>query len=71
MSQNGEEHMYKRPRPRISMIAAIGKNRELGKNNDLIWRVPGDLARVKEITMGHPRRMHRLVDLSPAEQTSL
>jgi len=40
--------------PRINIIAAIGQNRELGKNNDLIWRIADDLKRVKEITMGHP-----------------
>ena len=26
----------------IAMIAAIGKNRELGKNNDLIWHFKED-----------------------------
>ena len=26
----------------FSIIAAIGKNRELGKNNQLIWHLPGD-----------------------------
>ncbi len=40
--------------PRISIIAAVGKNRELGKKNELIWRISADLKRVKEITMGHP-----------------
>jgi len=40
--------------PRISIIAAIGKNRELGKKNELIWRIPADLKRVKELTTGHP-----------------
>lgn len=44
---------------RISIIAAIGKNRELGKGNDLIWRVSPDLKRVKELTMGHPIIMGR------------
>lgn len=39
---------------RISIIAAIGKNRELGKRNDLIWRISADLKRVKELTTGHP-----------------
>ncbi len=43
----------------ISMIAAIGKNRELGKNGDLIWRISDDLKRVKELTMGHPIIMGR------------
>ncbi len=45
--------------PRISMIAAIGQNRELGKGNDLIWRISADLKRVKELTMGHPLIMGR------------
>ena len=27
----------------ITIIAAIGKNRELGKNGDLIWHIPEDL----------------------------
>ena len=36
----------------ISIIAAIGKNNELGKNNDLIWRIKEDLANFKRITMG-------------------
>jgi len=45
--------------PRISIIAAIGKNRELGKANDLIWRISPDLKRVKELTTGHPIIMGR------------
>lgn len=40
--------------PRISIIAAVGQNRELGKKNELIWRISADLKRVKELTMGHP-----------------
>lgn len=36
------------------MIAAVGKDRELGKKNDLIWRISDDLKRVKELTTGHP-----------------
>ena len=27
----------------ISLIAVVGKNNELGKNNDLIWHLPNDL----------------------------
>lgn len=45
--------------PRISIIAAVGKNRELGKGNDLIWRISADLKRVKELTTGHPLIMGR------------
>ena len=35
------------------MVAAIGRNRELGKGQDLLWRIPEDLKRFKEITSGH------------------
>ena len=38
----------------ISIIAAIGKNGELGKNNDLIWKLPDDLKFFKETTSNHP-----------------
>lgn len=36
----------------ISIIAAIGKNRELGKDNKLLWYIPADLKRFKELTLG-------------------
>lgn len=36
----------------ISIIAAIGKNRELGINNNLIWHLKGDLQNFKKVTMG-------------------
>ena len=35
----------------FKLIAAIGKNRELGKNNNLIWHLPNDLTFFKEKTM--------------------
>lgn len=34
----------------ISMIAAVGKNNELGKNNDLIWHYKQDMLFFKEKT---------------------
>lgn len=37
----------------ISIIAAIGKNRELGKNNQLLWHIPEDFKRFKDLTSGH------------------
>ncbi len=40
-------------RPIISIIACIGKNRELGYNNDLIWKIPEDLKYFKSVTSGH------------------
>lgn len=36
----------------ISMIAAVGKNLELGKGNDLIWHFKEDMAFFKETTIG-------------------
>ncbi len=38
----------------ITIIAAIGENRELGKNNSLIWYLPEDLKFFKSVTMNHP-----------------
>ena len=35
---------------KIILIAAIGKNNELGKGNDLIWRIPEDMKFFKNIT---------------------
>jgi dihydrofolate reductase len=37
----------------ISIIAAIGKNRELGKDNKLLWHIPEDFKRFKTLTSGH------------------
>ncbi len=43
----------------ITMIAAVGKNLELGKNNNLIWHIKEDLQFFKEQTMGKPIVMGR------------
>ncbi|MAG28596.1 dihydrofolate reductase [bacterium] len=43
----------------ISAIAAVGKNRELGKSGKIPWYIPGELKHFKEITMGHPVIMGR------------
>jgi len=45
--------------PEIAIIAAIGKNRELGKDNELLWRIKEDLGRFKTLSMGHPLIMGR------------
>ena len=36
----------------VSIIAAIGKNNELGLNNNLIWHLSGDMKFFKTITTG-------------------
>lgn len=43
----------------ISIIVAVGKNNEIGRNNDLLWRLPADLKRFKELTTGHAIVMGR------------
>ncbi len=37
----------------INIIAAVGKNLELGKNNNLIWNIPSDLEYFKKMTEGN------------------
>ncbi|MBI2622721.1 MAG: dihydrofolate reductase [Candidatus Levybacteria bacterium] len=43
----------------ISIIAAIDEKRGLGKNNDLLFRIPEDLKRFRRLTKGHPIIMGR------------
>ncbi len=38
----------------VSIIAALGRNREIGTGNALLWRIPDDLRRFKQLTLGHP-----------------
>ena len=41
-------------KPVIAAIAAIGRNRELGKGNELLWKIPDDLKRFRALSSGHP-----------------
>ena len=43
----------------ITIIAAIGKNNALGKDNQLLWRLPKDLKHFKTMTENHPIVMGR------------
>lgn len=43
----------------ITIIAAIGKNNALGKDNQLLWRLPKDLKHFKSLTENHPVVMGR------------
>lgn len=38
----------------FSIIVAMDRNRLIGKQNQLPWRLPRDLQYVKKTTMGHP-----------------
>ena len=43
----------------ISIIVATSKNRVIGNNNSLIWKLPADLKRFKQITTGNTIVMGR------------
>ena len=45
--------------PEIVMIAAVAKNRVIGKGNKLLWNIPEDMARFKVLTAGHTVIMGR------------
>ncbi len=39
----------------IVIVAGMGKpNRTIGKENGLLWHVPADMKRFKQLTLGHP-----------------
>src|SRR3989344_3312270 len=46
-------------KPIVAAVVAIGRNRELGKNDKLLWHIPDDLKRFKALTLGHPVIMGR------------
>ncbi|MCD7976431.1 MAG: dihydrofolate reductase [Tannerellaceae bacterium] len=43
----------------ISIIVAIAENNAIGKNQDLLWHLPNDMKRFKNLTTGHPIIMGR------------
>ena len=45
--------------PEIVIIAAVAKNRVIGKDNTLIWNIPEDMAHFKALTSGQTVIMGR------------
>lgn len=43
----------------LSIIVAVAENNVIGGDNKLLWHIPEDLKRFKEITSGHPIIMGR------------
>ena len=43
----------------ITLLAAVGRNGVIGRDNDLPWRLPEDLQHFKRVTMGHTLVMGR------------
>jgi dihydrofolate reductase len=46
-------------KPRLSLIAAMARNRVIGAGNKIPWHLPGEMKMFKTITMGHPIVMGR------------
>ena len=44
---------------RISFVVAFDRNKVIGKNGGLPWRLPDDMRRVRQVTMGKPLIMGR------------
>ena len=44
---------------KLSIIAAVGKNNELGGNNALLWKLSDDMKLFKQLSMGHSIIMGR------------
>ena len=45
--------------PEIIIIAAVAANRVIGRDNQLIWNIPEDMAHFKALTQGHTVLMGR------------
>ncbi len=43
----------------ISFVAAMGKNKVIGKDNSIPWKLPADIKRMRELTMNKPLIMGR------------
>lgn len=48
-----------KPKPRLSLIAAVAANGVIGSGNALPWHLPEDLKRFKALTLGRPVIMGR------------
>lgn len=46
-------------KPEIVLIAALARNRVIGIDNALPWRLKSDLAHFRRVTLGHPVLMGR------------
>lgn len=47
------------PPPRVQLVWAQARDGAIGRDNTIPWRVPEDMARFKELTMGNPVIMGR------------
>ncbi|MFB6174295.1 MAG: dihydrofolate reductase [Halobacteriales archaeon] len=52
----------------LALIAAVAENGVIGRDGEMPWHYPADLAHFKETTMGHPVIMGRVTYKSIAAQ---
>jgi dihydrofolate reductase len=53
-----DDHHGRRP-PRITLVAAMARDRVIGRGNALPWHLPADLAHFKQLTLDKPIVMGR------------
>jgi dihydrofolate reductase len=44
---------------KVALVAAVARRRVIGRDGGIPWRLPEDLARFRDLTMGHPVVMGR------------
>jgi dihydrofolate reductase len=44
---------------RVALVAAVARGGVIGRDGGIPWRIPQDMARFRELTMGHPVVMGR------------
>ncbi len=44
---------------KVSLVAAVARGGVIGRDNTIPWRLPGDVAHFRSLTMGHPVVMGR------------
>ena len=57
--ESGLENFYMTQNFHMVCVVAIARNGIIGDGTDLIWHLPGDLKRVKQLTLGCPLIMGR------------
>ena len=44
---------------KVALVAAVARGRVIGRDGGIPWRLPEDMRRFRELTMGHPVVMGR------------